>query len=349
MARARTISALSVFALTVVFTAATTAMPQKKTIKKQHVTTTKSKSKTKKPSALKKRSQKSTSNTSKGRMVVVIGQAGRAYARNETTSAGFVQSNGIIPLIRFPVARVSTYQNQPWITSFRPDIQIVNSGPTHNYVQAFGQVYSVPTYPSGTTVTPTSGMRIGFYQYVSQFADSYFYYQNYGYAPGSNFYSPWYYYSNLPPYVPSDAVSVVPNYTSSAFEMDWVKYDPAVASNPVNDQVINVLNTAFRLRQPALLNRIARNSGKVAVYLGGQYLYSVAGADFARMSNDLILGTQTTGFQVDSAQTFGSQLRLKTTHQYIDSQGIQHVAGQVWVFGDDQNGNTQLLEFGSYN
>lgn len=280
-----------------------------------------------------------------GRMDVV-GPSG-ANGTNSSNAYIYRQNTMGGMLYRQPNPRVSMFRNQPWITRFRPGVTILDSTPSNNYVQAYGNVYIAPSYPSGTVALSAPGMRVGYYQYVPNFRANLFYYSNYRYNPGQAYYSPWYYYSNLPPYVSTGSLTVIPSYTSSVVNGEWTAYN-ATSPNPAVDGIINRLQATFQTGDPIWLMRLARSSGRIAIFMGGQYQYSVGATDFSTMLRDLVLGTQTTGYTVDQVQEWGDELRVQTTHQFIDSQGLSQIVRQVYVFGQDINGNLQILEFGTY-
>ena len=278
-----------------------------------------------KPASQQKATRRLTSPRTKGSMMI----SGPAYT---------VRSR--------PATSVQSYNNTPWLTHFRSGMNVSGGMPTHNYIQGDSQVYAIPAFPGGTVVSSSSGNRLGYHQYVQNFPDNLFYYQNYGYSPGSGYYSPWYYYGNLPPYIPSSGVTVLPNYTQASFSTDWVNYNTQ-NQNPAIEDVVNRLNATYRSGNPNWLTKLAYTSDQIAIFLGGNYQYSVSAADFAQMINDLILGTQTTGFSVDRVQVWGSRLRIVATHRFVDSEGSPRWVRQEYIFGENERGNASLIEFGT--
>ncbi len=285
--------------------------------------------------SISKQSKKLSSPTIKGRMIVV----GPAYSPGARGTANTTRYTA-------PVRRVATYQGQPWLNHFRPGITIVDSATTHNFMMSYGQTYPIPSFDGGTVVSNAAGMRVGYFQYVPTFADNFFYYSNYGYNPDQASYSPWYLYSNLPPYIRAGNTTIIPNYTRSAFNTDWVNYD-STTGNAVIDDVIDRLTTAFRSGNPTWVTKLLSTSDRIAIFLNGRYQYSVAAASFAKMLEDMVLGTQTTGYSVDQAQEWGHQLKILATHQFIDAVGATHYLRQEYVFGEDVYGKARLVEFGT--
>ena len=173
-------------------------------------------------------------------------------------------------------------------------------------------------------VPMASGFRIGFSQYDSGFSNVSFSYSNYSYWPyARTVSSPWYYYSQLPPYLPVSAVYVQQPvaYDSSYDSYDWAPPAPTREYTTV-DYCVNDIDRSYSTADPSLILQLIPSDGLVGVYLDGSYRYSVSPIAFRPMLTDCVRHVRSTGYQVDWVRHYhdGSYF-VQGRHNTIDSWG----------------------------
>jgi hypothetical protein len=183
------------------------------------------------------------------------------------------------------------------------------------------------------------------------------YYPNYalGYTSGATVLGLYYYYATFPPYIgrasvvvqpPQVAYIPVPLYTSNGLyqgdrgndtntyslnrsQADAQDGNTDMASiaeqDPLLDRAISDLNTIWNTQDIHFLARHVRQGATVAVYLQGEYFYSLTGGDYLNMTRDALYATRTVSFTLDKVQRKGPTIyTVSGRHIYTDREGASH-------------------------
>ncbi len=182
---------------------------------------------------------------------------------------------------------------------------------------------SAPTQPwfSDRVTRNSDGFRIGFVQYDSGFHQSSFYFGNYAYWPYSPCVaSPWYFYPMLPPYI---SLSFVYTEYPPSWSDSYHPYNGYVPGSGHRygslDYCIDDLRVAYIEHDPRAINRLIPRYGDIAIYIDGDYRYSVRCSDFHEMLEDSISDVRTTGYRVIAVRRYddGSVL-IESRHTFSD-------------------------------
>ena len=171
------------------------------------------------------------------------------------------------------------------------------------------------------------GWRTGYYGYWGGWRDSFFAYPFYMFDPwlGPCYCSPWYYYPCLPAYIAAPRVVIVDSYPSTNWSGDDYEWQQPSAqnSNPMLDDSIQDLVTAFESQDHKIIDRVTPHSGNVNIYADGKYSYSLNANDFYDTYVDGIESTKTDRYQVIEvkASKDGSTARVTAKHVYNDPWG----------------------------
>jgi len=171
------------------------------------------------------------------------------------------------------------------------------------------------------------GFRFGYFGYGLGWNDGFFCFPFYCFDPfiAPCYWSPWYYYPCLPPYVAESNVIVE---TASPYpSRTWRDYDWAPesrsSSNPVLDDSVEDIVQSFEADDHKAIDRVTAHSGNVRIDTDGKYSYSLKANDFYDTYVDGIESTKTDRYQVVNVQASpdGSSARVVAKHIYNDPWG----------------------------
>jgi hypothetical protein len=188
-----------------------------------------------------------------------------------------------------------------------------------------------PTLVSG-------GYRTGYYFYDTRWCDDYFWYPHYCFDPWSYrcCVSPWYYYPMLPPYVAWDRChfyGLNPWYLWTGYDYQWSRpnyygnYDTwgsRRGSSEIDYAVDDIVN-AFERADRRAAGRLVSQRSEVAIYVDGNYSYTLNADDFYDMFLDATQNTKTKRYEilkVETGRADGSDcIRVTARHEYEDPWG----------------------------
>jgi len=169
------------------------------------------------------------------------------------------------------------------------------------------------------------GWRHGYYGYWGGWRDSFFACNFYVFDPVCPCYvSPWYYYPCLPGYVAAPNVVIVDSWPSSNWKGDDYDWQPAsrTSSNPMLDDSVQDIVTAFEGDDHKALDRLVPHSGNVNIYVDGKYSYSLKANDFYDTYVDGIESTKTERYEIlDVKANNDGTARVTAKHVYNDPAG----------------------------
>ncbi|MDE2126823.1 MAG: hypothetical protein KGJ62_09565 [Armatimonadetes bacterium] len=191
--------------------------------------------------------------------------------------------------------------------------------------------------------------------YFSNGAGYYPYYCN-SYLQGVTVLSPYYYSADFPPYLSGQYVLAepppygyipVPDYSANG---SWQGYQqPDVNSYYLNRpqqaepqqaapeeafirSVAADIEKAWESGDIQYLAKYVRNDGKIAVYLRGQYQYSLPASDYLDMTRDALRSTTTVSFTFNGYQRDQNGVwTLTGSHVYRDHAGTEHTVRVTYV------------------
>lgn len=230
------------------------------------------------------------------------------------------------------------YGNRGWSPDRYRNAQVMISQPT--VIQQVSFVSEVPQ---------VSGFRVGFVQYSSGFSSASFSYGSYSYWPYSPCVSsPWYYYPQLPPYLPTSAVYVQdpPTYSDAYDNYNWSSSVDSNAYGPLDYSVYDIQN-AFEVRNPSLLIQLVPSDGMVAIYLDEGYRYSVPCSNFRLMLRDCVSDVRTSGYHVGWVRRYhDGSVRVMGQHNVTDPWGHRETVYQSYRL-EPYQGRYVVREFGT--
>jgi hypothetical protein len=165
-------------------------------------------------------------------------------------------------------------------------------------------------------------------------------------------YAPYWYYDPCPPFVvvyrvvylpprPHTVLVEVPIYVESPYYLE---------RRPPDDrqQLLSDLRAAWMLRDPSFIERHIRPNSYIAIYLDGQYAYSLPAQDYIEMTRDAIRAVKTEQIRFDRITKRGeTQIVVRGEHQYIDeATGVRRVVYISYTF-ERVDGRWYLIEAGS--
>jgi len=186
---------------------------------------------------------------------------------------------------------------------------------------------------------------------LSNFRFGYRYYYIYP-EPYRVVYAPYWYYDPCPPFVvvyrvtylpprPHTVLVEVPIYVESPYYLE---------RRPPDDrqQLLSDLRAAWMLRDPSFLERYIRPNSYIAIYLDGQYAYSLPAQDYIEMTRDAIRAVKTEQIRFDRITKRGeTQIVVRGEHQYLDeATGVRRVVYISYTF-ERVDGRWYLIEAGS--
>lgn len=191
--------------------------------------------------------------------------------------------------------------------------------------------------------------------YVSyRFGNLRFGYQHYYIYPDPYrvVYAPYWYYDPCPPFVvlyrvvylpprPYPVLMEVPIYIETPYYLERRPRDN-------QQQLLSDLRAAWMLRDPSYLTRYIRPDSYIAIYLDGQYAYSLPAQDYIDMTRDAIRAVRTEQIRFYRTMRRGeTQLVVRGEHQYIDdATGVRRLVYIQYTF-EQVDGRWYLIEVGS--
>lgn len=165
-------------------------------------------------------------------------------------------------------------------------------------------------------------------------------------------YAPYWYYDPCPPFVvvyrvvympprPHTVLVEVPIYVESPYYLE---------RRPLDDRqrLLSDLRAAWMLRDPSFLERYIRPNSYIAIYLDGQYAYSLPAQDYIEMTRDAIRAVKTEQIRFDRITRRGdTQLVVRGEHQYLDeATGVRRIVYIHYTFERVED-RWYLIEAGS--
>lgn len=167
-------------------------------------------------------------------------------------------------------------------------------------------------------------------------------------------YAPYWYYDPCPPFVvvyrvvylpprlyPHTVLVEVPFYVETPYYLERRPPDE-------RQRLLSDLRAAWMLRDPSYLERYIRPNSYIAIYLDGQYAYSLPAQDYIEMTRDAIRAVKTEQLRFERTAMRGeSQLVVRGEHQYLDeATGVRRVVYITYTF-ERVDGRWYLIEAGS--
>lgn len=193
----------------------------------------------------------------------------------------------------------------------------------------------------------------GFFVYYrfGNFRFEYGYYYIYP-EPYRVVYAPYWYYDPCPPFVTVYRVVYLPPRPHTVLvEVPIVVETPYyLERRPLDSQqqLLSDLRAAWMLRDPSYLTRYIRPESYIAIYLDGQYAYSLPAQDYIAMTRDAIRAVRTEQIRFYRIAKRGdTQLVVRGEHQYIDdATGVRRLVYIQYTF-EQVDGRWYLIEAGS--
>lgn len=172
--------------------------------------------------------------------------------------------------------------------------------------------------------------RSGYYHYRRDWCDDYFWFGGYIFNPFNDPYcyvSPWYYYGHLPAYVSHRRVTVInislnPWYGTT---YQWRRPASYTWDNWSNfnslDYALEDVTRSFERVDYRALRRLIPDRDRVAIFVDGEYTYSMEPYDFEEFMIDAIENTQTVRYEITSVQRRGREAEIRARHDYEDAYG----------------------------
>lgn len=202
------------------------------------------------------------------------------------------------------------------------------------------------------------GARVGYAYYNSNWNDSCWHFHHYVYDPYAYraCVSPWYYYSCLPAYVsPSVAIFVSFSYLPQPFygeSYNWRRYDhdfdgyyDSYDCRPL-DVAISEIQGIYLDRNYDDLDRLLRGSNRVAIYVDGNYQYSMSADNFANMIPDNVDAVHTVRYEIVHVGRRGDDAQVVTKHVFQDAYGDEQTVYQTFRL-DLDGGHARIVSFGT--
>ncbi|MDM7461252.1 MAG: hypothetical protein P3X24_006355 [bacterium] len=167
-------------------------------------------------------------------------------------------------------------------------------------------------------------------------------------------YAPYWYYDPCPPFVvvyrvvylpprfhPHTVLVEVPFYVETPYYLERRPPDE-------RQRLLSDLRAAWMLRDPTYLERYIRPNSYIAIYLDGQYAYSLPAQDYIEMTRDAIRAVKTEQLRFERTAMRGEhQLVVRGEHQYLDeATGVRRVVYITYTF-ERVDGRWYLIEAGS--
>lgn len=191
------------------------------------------------------------------------------------------------------------------------------------------------------------GYRSGYYHYRRDWRDDYFWFNGYIFNPYNSAYcyvSPWYYYPHLPGYVSPRHVTVVnisltPWYGTA---YNWRRPASYTWDNWSNynslDYALEDITRAFERVDRRALSRLIPDRDRIAIFVDGEYTYSMEPYDFEQFLLDAVEGTQTIRYEITRVQRKGREAEIQARHEYEDTWGRRTVVYHQYRLEEERNG-----------
>lgn len=165
-------------------------------------------------------------------------------------------------------------------------------------------------------------------------------------------YAPYWYYDPCPPFVvlyrvvylpprPHTVLVEVPIFVETPYYLERRPRDS-------QQQLLSDLRAAWMLRDPSYLTRYIRPDSYIAIFLDGQYAYSLPAQDYIDMTRDAIRAVRTEQIRFYRTTRRGeTQLVVRGEHHYIDdATGVRRLVYIQYTF-EQVDGRWYLIEAGS--
>lgn len=182
-----------------------------------------------------------------------------------------------------------------------------------------------------------------------------FTYTYYFYEPVPNrvCYTPYWYYDPCPPFIPAARVIYVQRplviYVEVPIEVPTVYYLERPQREPDTREILlGDLRRAWVYRDSTLIEKYLRSSGYIAVYLDGQYAYSIPVQDYRDLTRDAVKSIKTERITFDKMFKRGdSQWVVYGIQDYVDElTGAERRVYLMYVFEREYD-RWYLVEAGS--
>jgi hypothetical protein len=177
-------------------------------------------------------------------------------------------------------------------------------------------------------IVDVHGWRHGYWHHNRGWRDSFWFWDYYFFNPVVSECVPslYYFYGCLPGYLWCPRVIFVDRPVVVYVEEPVVWHDvdngyylERPAANPLDSAVSDIV-AAWRDGNPDLLDKHVDADTKVAVFLDGEYSYSLEGADFAGITRDAVQTVQTKSFTVDRvAKRNDDMVVVYAKHTYVNT------------------------------
>lgn len=165
-------------------------------------------------------------------------------------------------------------------------------------------------------------------------------------------YAPYWYYDPCPPFVVVYRVVYLPPRSHTVLvEVPLQMESSYYLERRIPDerqQLLSDLRAAWILRDPSFIERHVRPNSYIAIYLDGQYAYSLPAEDYLAMTHDAIRAVKTEQIRFDRITKRGeTQIVVRGEHQYLDeATGVRRVVYIQYTF-ERVDGRWYLIEAGS--
>lgn len=189
--------------------------------------------------------------------------------------------------------------------------------------------------------------RSGYYHYRRDWRDDNFWYSGYIFNPFTTPYcyvSPWYYYPHLPAYVSPHRVTVInislnPWYGTAYNWRRPANYNWDNWSNYNSlDYALEDITRSFERVDRRALRRLIPEQDRVAIFVDGEYSYSMEPYDFEEFLLDAVEGTETIRYEITRVQRKGREAEIQARHEYEDTWGRRTVVYHQYRLEEQRQG-----------
>ena len=203
-------------------------------------------------------------------------------------------------------------------------------------------------------------LRWGYYNRDPRWRDWHFGYPYYCYRPlpWQTGFSPYYWYWNVPGYLPWNRCYVLRptiwviitgfvNWNYCGIGSSHGFYNSSYGNYSALDRSLSDLKDAFIYRDYRALDRLVPN-GRVEIFIDGEYVYSLDGSDYYDITADLIYSSETTDFEVVGVQKIqGNRGYVATArHEFVDAWGSRQETYLTFTL-QPSNGRYQITQAGT--
>jgi hypothetical protein len=195
-------------------------------------------------------------------------------------------------------------------------------------------------------------LRRGYFHYDRGWTDSFFCYPYYAFIPVYNqtVFSPWYSYAHMPGYIYVRRSTFLDNILPiviTGLIYNWNR-PHHVAYSPIRttgarynelDYALGDLVDAFEYRDPQALARVIGDN-RVNVFFENRYAYTLSGNDFYDLMLDLVVQTETVGYQFERIYRDRDRVTAIAVHQYLDPWGRLLTQYHTYVLRQNRRGVT---------